>query len=59
MPRTLALALHIKLQGGRVVDLKAVELVIDFGSNHRLLIKPDGFSPANDNSEQLAESRQS
>ena len=43
------LALHITLPDGQVVDLKAAELVIDFGGDHRLLVKPDGLSPANDN----------
>ncbi len=43
------LALHIVLPDGQTVDLKAAELVIDFGGDHRLLVKPDGLSPANDN----------
>jgi hypothetical protein len=42
------LTLHIVLPDGQTVDLKAAELVIDFGGSNRLLVKPDGMMPAND-----------
>ena len=45
------LSLHIVLPDGQVVDLKAAELVIDFGGDHRLLVKPDGLMPGLDPSE--------
>jgi hypothetical protein len=42
------LMLHIVLPDGQVVDLKASELVIDFGGNNRLSVKPDGLLPTLD-----------
>jgi hypothetical protein len=37
------LLLHIVLPDGQTVDMKASELVIDFGGASRLLVKPDGL----------------
>jgi hypothetical protein len=49
--QTKPLSLHITLPDGQVVELKAAELVIDFGGDHRLLVKPDGLTPGLDPSE--------
>ena len=42
---TPPLKLKVTLTDGEVVTLKAAELVIDFGANGQLLVKPNGFLP--------------
>jgi hypothetical protein len=36
------LKLRVVLSDGQVLDLKASQLLIDFGGNSRLLVKPEG-----------------
>ena len=43
------LKLKVTLTDGQVVTLKAAELVIDFGDNGQLLVKPNGFLPVRGN----------
>ena len=43
------LKLKITLTDGEIVSLNAAELVIDFGANGQLLVKPNGFLPVRDN----------
>ena len=42
------LKLKITLTDGEIVTLNAAELIIDFGANGQLLVKPNGFLPVQD-----------
>lgn len=39
------LKLKVTLTDGQIVTLNAAELVIDYGTNGQLLVKPNGFLP--------------
>ena len=51
------LKLKVTLTDGEVVTLKAAELVIDFGANGQLLVKPNGFLPIRDDGQPSDESK--
>ena len=42
------LKLKVTLTDGQIVTLNAAELVIDYGDNGQLLVKPNGYIPLRD-----------
>ena len=53
------LKLKVTLTDGQIVTLNAAELVIDYGDNGQLLVKPNGFIPVRDNGHDNGDSDQS
>lgn len=51
------LKLKVTLTDGQIVTLNAKELVIDFGTNGQLLVKPNGFLPVRENENETQSSK--